>query len=198
MVYIEAAARRPQLVAAARTALAREGVARTSLRAVAAEAGVPLGTLQHVFPNKGLLLRAVIEDVVDEIAEVLKSSAQGDHGLEHAIRTALTTFWRALVESDWGLQVMQYELTVYSLRTEGQGELAQWQYERYADVVAEWCKSAAHQAGETCPVPFEQLARLMLAGMDGLILQYVCDQNPKRSREDLDVLIDTYVSLVRS
>ena len=72
MPYVEASVRRQQMVAAARTALSRDGVARTSLRAVASEAGVPLGTLQYVFPSKEQLLRAVIEDVVEEVATVLK------------------------------------------------------------------------------------------------------------------------------
>lgn len=42
-----------------------------SVRAVAKEAGVPLGNLQWVFPTKMDLYRALIEDVVDEIIEVL-------------------------------------------------------------------------------------------------------------------------------
>lgn len=195
MAYVEAAVRRPQLIAAARAALARDGVAKTSLRAVAAEAGVPLGTMQYVFPTKELLLRAVIEDVVDQIADVLKALADANHGLEHAIRTALTSFWNQLVEAHRGLQLMQYELTVYSLRSAGQEELARWQYERYADVIAEWCQLAASNAGESCRVPYGQLARVILAGMDGLILQHVCDPNQKRSKEDLETLIEMAVSL---
>lgn len=199
MVYVEASVRRSQLIAAARRALGRDGVAKTSLRAVAAEADVPLGTMQYVFPSKELLLRAVIEDVVDEIADVIKQSADAAHGLEHAIRTALTSFWTQLVDAQhWGHQVMQYELTVYSLRAAGQEELARWQYERYADVIAEWCQLAASTAGETCRVPFGQLARVILAGMDGLILQHVCDPNQARSRATLDALIETFVGLARS
>lgn len=198
MAHVDASLRRPQLIAAARTALARDGVSKTSLRAVAAEAGVPLGTLQYVFPTKELLLRAVIEDVVDEIARVLTSLTDAEHGLEHTIRTALTSFWCQLVESERGLQLMQYELTTYSLRNAGQEELARWQYERYADVIAEWCQMAASNAGETCRVPFGQLARVILAGMDGLILQHVCDPNETRSRQNLDALIETFVCLVRT
>ncbi|CAM2889235.1 TetR/AcrR family transcriptional regulator [Skermania piniformis] len=197
MAYIEAALRRPLLIAAARSAFAQEGVANTSLRAVATEAGVSLGTLQHVFPTKELLLRAVIEDVVDEIARVLESSVDPEHGLEHAIRTALTTFWQQLVETQRGLQLMQYELTVHALRAAGQDELARWQYERYADTIAGWCQRAAHAAGETCRIPFGRLARIILAGMDGLILQYVCDPNPQRAREDLDTLIEAFVGSTR-
>ena len=197
MAYVEASVRRGQLIAAARSALARDGVAKTSLRAVAAEAGVPLGTMQYVFPSKELLLRAVIEDVMDEIVEVLKAMADADHGLEHGIRTGLASFWEQLVEGDQGLQLMQYELTVYSLRTAGQEELARWQYERYANVIAEWCQLAANRAGESCSVPFGQLARVILAGMDGLILQYVCDPNRERARETLGVFIETVVGLAR-
>jgi AcrR family transcriptional regulator len=195
MVYVEATVRRPQIVEAARTALARDGVAKTSLRVVAAEAGVPLGTLQHVFPSKEQLLRAVIEDVVGEIAAVLSDTARRDRGLAHAIRQGLEGFWTQLVEGEVPLQTMQYELTTYALRTAGQEELARWQYERYASIVAEWCQAAAHSAGEACAVPFARLGRVIVASLDGLIIQYICDRNPERSREDLDAVISMVLGL---
>lgn len=183
------------MTAAARAVLARDGVARTSLRAVAAEAGVPLGTLQYAFSSKEKLLRAVIEDVVAEIAEVLRSSAVVDQGLAQAIRQGLEGFWTALVEDNIGLQLLQYDLTTYALRTAGQERLARWQYERYADVVAAWCQEAAHHAGERCAVPFDRLARLLVAGVDGLILQHACDPDPKRSREDLAAMAEMLIAV---
>jgi AcrR family transcriptional regulator len=197
MPYIEASVRRKQLVVAARSVLAREGVARTSLRAVAAEGGVSLGTLQYVFPSKELLLQAVIEDVVDEIAGVLKDSVQVEDGLEHAIRQGLTRFWSQLVAEQSNLQLMQYELTTYALRTPGQEHLARWQYEHYAAIVAQWCQEAAGNAGEVCAVPFAQLARVVVASVDGLILQHVCDPSPGRSRADLDAVIEMLIGLAR-
>ena len=195
MPYVDASVRRAQMIAAARTALARGGVAGTSLRAVAAEAGVPLGTLQYVFPSKEKLLQAVIEDVVDEIAEVLRGSAELDGGLAHAIREGVLGFWSSLVAGHRGLQLMQYELTTYALRAGGQEHLARWQYERYNRVVAEWCQTAAHRAGETCAVPFGRLARVIVAGLDGLILQYVCDPDESRSRADVEAMVDMVVAL---
>lgn len=195
VAHVEAAVRHRQLVAAARRALARDGVARTSLRAVAAEAGVPLGTMQYVFRSKEQLLRAVIEDVGGEIAQVLQEAAATDDGLEHAIRNGVTTFWSTLVVDQKELQLMQYELTTYALRTAGQESLARWQYERYIAVVAEWCQQAAHNAGESSAVPFNRLARIIVATIDGLILQHVCDPNEARSREDLDATIHMLISL---
>ena len=195
MVYLEAEVRRGQLVTAARAALARNGVAKTTLRAVAAEADVPLGTMQYVFPSKELLLRAVIEDVIEEIADLLRDSAELEDGLAHAIRAGLHTFWSRLVTGNTELQLMQYELTTYALRTSGQESLARWQYERYASVVAEWCQQAAHHANETCAIPFARLARLIVAGVDGLILQHVCDPNLSRSSEDLAAMAEMVVAV---
>jgi AcrR family transcriptional regulator len=195
MPYVEASVRSRQLVEAARRVLIRDGVGRLTMRAVAAEAGVLLGTVTYVFPSKEMLLRAVIEDVTAEIAEVLKSSVDTGRGLEHAIRHGLDQFWATLVEEQEGLQIIQYELVVYALRTRGLESMARWQYDRYARIVAAWCQEAASNAGETCAVPFDTLARVLVAAVDGLILQYVCDPDVTRSREDLQAVIEMLVSL---
>ncbi|WP_435200844.1 TetR/AcrR family transcriptional regulator [Janibacter sp. GS2] len=195
MAYVEAAVRRGQIVNAARVALTRDGVARTSMRAVAAEAGVPLGTLQYIFPSRELLLRAVIEDVVEEIAGVLESSAHLDDGLEQAIRLGLTRFWHLLVTDRPTLQLVQYELVTDALRTPGLESLAGWQYQRYVSIVATWCETAATLADEVCAVPFERLARVLVASVDGIILQHICDPDEVRSGECLDSVITMLVTL---
>ena len=195
MTYVEASVRSRQLVAAAQAVLIRDGVGRLTMRAVAAEAGVLLGTVTYVFPSKEMLLRAVIEDVVAGIAGVLKSSADTGRGLEHAIRDGVQRFWTTLVEDQEGLQIIQYELVIYALRTPGLESMARWQYDRYARIVAAWCQEAASNAGEVCAVPFDTLARVLVAAVDGIILQYVCDPDMTRSREDLHAVIDMVAGL---
>lgn len=193
MVYVEAAVRGRQIIAAARDVLVRDGVARTTIRAVADEAEIPLGTLQHVFPTKQKLLRAVIEDVVEEIAEVLRTSADLDSGLEHAIRQGVRGFWHTLVVGHKNLQLVQLELVVHALRTAGLEDLARWQYEQYVDVVADWCEQAAARAQETAAISYRSIARTAIAGMDGLIVQYVVDPDRARAEEDLDTLISMII-----
>lgn len=197
MVYVEASERTRQSVAAARAVMAREGVAGATVRAVAAEAGVPLGTLQYVFPTKELLLKAVIEDVVDEIAVLLTESLPTEGGLARAIREGIEAFWASLVTDQVQLQLMQGELLNYSLRKPGHERLAQWQYDRYRTVLAEWCERAATTAGETTGVPFDRLARVLLAGVDGLILQYVCEPDDDRARADLALVVDMVIDAAR-
>lgn len=194
MARVEPAVRSRQLIAAARDVLSRDGVANTPLRAVAAAGAVPLGTMQYVFPTRELLLRAVIEDVVTEIGEVFTTSAPTGEGLAHAIRNGLRAFWERLA-SNRNLQIMQYELTMYSLRTDGQEELARWQYSSYADVVAEWCAKEARAAGEVAAIPLPQLGRMIVACIDGLILQYVCDPDDERADRDLETMIEMLVGL---
>jgi AcrR family transcriptional regulator len=67
--------------------------------------------MQYVFRSKEQLLRSVIEDVVEEIAELLQQSAKLDDGLEHTIRQGMRDFWSQLVTGKPNLQLMQNELT---------------------------------------------------------------------------------------
>lgn len=193
MAYIKATEREGQIVAAAMRVLSDVGVAGTTLRGVAAEAGIPLGTLHYVFPSKDQLLRAVIAAVMDDVVDAVRADLQLDRGVAHALRRGVTNFWRTLVESDTGLQIMQYELAMYSVRSEGAGGLAQLQYERYTALVTEFCARAAQAAGERCAVDFESLGRLALALVDGLIVQYVTCPDSERARRDLDRAVDMVV-----
>lgn len=189
MVYVESAVRSRQIIAAARAVVARDGVAATTVRAVANEAAIPLGTLQYVFPTKQQLIRAVIEDLIEELGGTLRSSAPLDAGMEHALAEGVRRFWNDLVVSDEPIQVAQYELTTHALRTAGLEDLARRQYEGYVDAVAEWIQEAAARAGEESSIESRRLARLIVAGVDGLILQYVVDPDPDRGRADIEEMI---------
>lgn len=195
MAYIRAAERETQIVAAAIRVLGDVGVAGTTLRAVAAEAEVPLGTLHYVFPSRDLLLRAVIAAVIDDALTAVRAGLDVDRGVAHAMRTGVTSFWTKLVESDIGIQIMQYELELYSARSEGPGGLAQLQFEQYTSLITDVFERAAVAAGERCAVDYSTLARLSLAMVDGLILQFIASPDPARARRDLDRAVDMVVTL---
>ena len=193
MAYVKAAEREEQIVAAAITEFSEKGVPGTTLRAVAARAGIPLGTLHYVFPSKDQLLRAVIMAVIREISDALRAELEVDKGLEHALRHGVGSFWNKLVTSRVGLQIMQYELMTYSLRSDSDEGLAQLQYERYSALVTEFFERAAQAAGERCAVGFDTLGRIALAQVDGLILQYIAKPDLDRARRDLNHALDMLV-----
>ncbi|OBK27824.1 TetR family transcriptional regulator [Mycobacterium asiaticum] len=192
MAYVKAAEREEQIVAAARSVLAAAGVSATTLRAVAAEAEIPLGTLHYVFPTKEKMLRAVITAVIGEVVDTVGADLELDQGLEHAIRHGAIRFWDTLVQGDIGVQIMQYELAMYSARTQDSGGLALYQH--YTSLITELCERAASGAGERCAVDFDTLGRLCLAVVDGLIVQYVANPDPDRARRDLNRAIDMLVA----
>ncbi|MGB5797883.1 MAG: TetR/AcrR family transcriptional regulator [Mycolicibacter algericus] len=193
MAYVKATERERQIVAAAIRVLSESGVAGTTLRGVAAEAGIPLGTLHYVFPTKDQLLRAVIAKVIADVVDAVRADLPLDRGVAHALRQGVTNFWDRLVATDTGLQIMQYELAMYSARSEGPGGLATMQFERYAALVTEFCTQAAAAAGERCAIDFDSLGRLVLALVDGLIVQYVTSPDPDRARRDLDRAVEMVV-----
>jgi AcrR family transcriptional regulator len=188
MGYVKADIRRAQVIQAARRVLVSSGVGGLTMRRVASEAGISLGTLHYAFPSKELLLKSVIDDVGDEISTLLHSSINLEGGLEASIRNGIQNFWSALVFDNHDLQLMQYELSIYAIRTPDIHHLAQGQYEKYCSVVAEWCQSAANMAGESCAIGFAELARMIVAGVDGLILQYLSYADVERANADIETL----------
>jgi AcrR family transcriptional regulator len=194
VAYVRAPERRRQFVAAARAVLARDGVATTTLRAVAAEAQVSIGTLYYIFPAKEQMITAVLEDVREEVSAVFQAT-ETHAGLEHALRHGLENYWKQLVANDPNLALMRHELFAYALRNPGQEHLARWQIEGYTRIVAQWCQQAANTAGEICAVPFDTLARALVGAIMGTVLEYLSDQDQTRSQHDLQTLTEMLIHL---
>ena len=194
VAYVRAADRQEQVVAAAIRVLEAVGVAGTTMRAVAAEAGVPLGTLHYAFPSRDELLRAVITKVVDDTSAALREALDLEQGVEHALRQGVSTFWAMLLDGGTGVQVLQYELAMYSARSDA-GGLARLEFARYTDLLTELCAEAAAFAGEQTAVPADVLGRLVLGVVDGLVLQHIANPDPERSQRDLGHALDMLVAL---
>lgn len=188
--YVKSDERRVQLVQAARKVLDREGMAGTSLRAVAGEANVPIGTVYYVFPSKESLLKAVLEDSVRDMTSSLSAIAKSAPDFPTVMRKTVLGFWSHLMEHDPGEQIMQFELSIWALRTPGMEDVAKWQYQLYLDMLTRQWDRAARRTGVTLSVPSEQLARLLLAGVDGLLFQYLTLKDAERSLADAEALVD--------
>jgi hypothetical protein len=98
------------------------------------------------------------------------------------------SFW-ALVEADAGLQTMQYELTLGALRNGSGSGFARRQYEAYVAIAEDLFADVTARSGERCAVPLPDLARFLVAGLDGLILQNLTDPDAERSRSSVGLLV---------
>lgn len=183
------AQRRAAVVDAALAVMCRHGVTACSTRAVAAEAGVALATVQYAFRSKDELLRAVCERVLaDEMAAVARVPATGDPSV--AVRGALAAYW-ALVESDPDQHQVLYELTQHALRTPGLADVARAQYAAYRGAAAAVVEAVACRTGARWTGPAEDVARWVATALDGITLAWLVDRDGTAARRQLDLLADS-------
>ncbi|MEW6645037.1 MAG: TetR/AcrR family transcriptional regulator [Pseudomonadota bacterium] len=178
---------RAQIIEGALRALAQTGVLGTTTRKIAAEAGVRLATLHYHFDSKSALLVAVLESLIEQMAERMRQQRVAEGvDLDQCIEQMLHSTWR-VVQQTKTIQIVQYELTLYALR-EGAQWLAERQYEAYLRLYRDTLM-AARQPKPLSSATSTALARFILAGVDGLILQELAKPSTDRSRRGIDALI---------
>jgi AcrR family transcriptional regulator len=179
---------RAQIIQGALLALEKTGVIGTTTRRIAAEANVQLATLHYHFESKGALLVAVLEALVDDIAKRLREERlDAERDLDDRIEDLIRGTWRSIMRSK-ARQIVQYELTLYALREGAQG-LADQQYEAYLRLYRENLLSCRPDKQPLSSTGYTLLARFILAGIDGLILQELAKPNRARSGQAIEGLI---------
>jgi AcrR family transcriptional regulator len=149
--------------------MAREGLDRAATRRIADEAGAPQGIFHYVFRGKTELLEAVIGTVTQQVEQVLRDTVDPCKGLAAAISDAVQAFWQHVLADD-GLQLMQYELTIYCRRTPGLEWLADYQYARYIAATTEVLSAAAEHDTAPSAISLDQLTRFFGDGAGPLLL----------------------------
>ncbi len=187
---MSAEARREQFIGAAIEVMSARGLEHASTRAIATQAGAPQAAIHYAFRDKNELLAAVIMEVGARVERVLRAAVQPGKGLIAAVRDGLNAYWEHVVGDD-GLQLLQYELTIFSRRTPGCEWLAEAQYARYVAVVEEVFGAALAHDPDPPAIDLAALSRFMVAVVDGLIIQYQVDHDAVRSRAGLDLAIRT-------
>jgi AcrR family transcriptional regulator len=187
-------ARREEFVAAAIKVMARDGLDRATTRRIADEAGAAPGIFHYVFRDKTELLAAVIGAITEQVEQVLRDAVDPRKGLAAAIHDAAQVFWQHVLADD-GLQLMQYELTIYCRRTPGLEWLADWQYARYIAAVTEVLGAAAEHDAAPSAISLDQLTRFLVAAVDGLVIQYAVHHDAEQSQHDISNVITAAMAL---
>ncbi|MBC2900244.1 TetR/AcrR family transcriptional regulator [Streptomyces cupreus] len=172
MARMPSAERRQQLTEAAIRAMARDGVARTTTRSIAAEAGVSLSVFHYCFDSKQALIESVITTITDHYVTLVKDALRPRATLQETIRAGLQAYWDH-VRAHPDEHMLTYELTQYALRQPGFEHLARRQHELYRDTFAELIEELRPAMGLRLRVPVPVLARYLAAMTDGLTLNYL-------------------------
>ena len=129
-----------------------------------------------------------------QVEQVLRDAVDPTRGLAAAIHDGLYAFWEHVVSDD-GLQLMQYELTIFCRRTEGFEWLAEWQYARYGSAALEVFQAAADQEPGPLDLDMTDLTNFLVAAIDGLVIQYEVTHDTQRCERDLHNIIRAAILL---
>jgi TetR/AcrR family transcriptional regulator, regulator of biofilm formation and stress response len=164
--------RREALIDATIRVVAERGLRGFTYRAVAAEAGVTHGLVQHYFGT----LESLLEEALTVSFERDRAEAPPDmsHGLDEVV-----AHLPAHIDATRAQQAFQYEILIESLRRE---ELAPHLRRLYTDYVG-----AMRQRLVRAGLPDDPaLARAVFAAVDGLVLQRLFFADREEMEESLE------------
>lgn len=179
MARMDPMARRARIVDAARTVALRQGLARTTVRDIAAEMGSSSGLLHHYVDSMDGLLAEVFELVAREGLQTTRAAVEASHSPRQALTAFLSTSLRPghgtafqLWLDAWAEAARRPELAATSRRLN-----IEWQR-----VLAEVIEAGVASGDFRCADP-ESAAWRLLSLLDGLVLQMVAHDIPFGSDE---------------
>ncbi|MEU9343408.1 TetR/AcrR family transcriptional regulator [Streptomyces sp. NPDC048278] len=195
MARMPSAQRREQLTEAAIRTMARDGVAKATTRAIAAEAGVSLSVFHYCFESKQALIESVITTLTDHSVTVVREALRPRATLEETVRAGFAAYW-AHVRDRPDEHMLTYELTQYALREPGFEHLARRQYELYGTAYTELIEHLRGSSDLRLRVSVSVLARYLAAVTDGLTLNYLVLGDESAWNDILDTVTAHIAGLV--
>jgi len=174
MSRMPVAARRVQLIEAALRVASRDGIDAATVRAVAAEAGVSLGVVHYCFLDKDELLRAVAVAITTQNLATAIGEVSRGADLPTVLDRAIDGLWSSIT-ANRGAQLLSYELTTSSLRHAELSSVAIEQYNESWAAVEGFLDRIEREAQVSWAVPRGDLARAVVALVDGYVLAWLVD-----------------------
>lgn len=182
---IHEAARRTQILRAARTCIVAMGYERVTVRDVARTAGVSTGTIVHYFGDKDTMLEAALLDKVQDTGIAFRAALTGAQSAWERLERLVTA---SLPQSDEVRDEWRLWLTFWGevTRNERLRAVSEKQHRRWtrflARIIAE-----GRASGEFAAVDPQATATQLAALIDGLAIQATL-QNPALGPEQMRLL----------
>ncbi|MDV7242301.1 MULTISPECIES: TetR/AcrR family transcriptional regulator [Rhodococcus] len=201
--------RRAQILEAALTIAAEQGVAALTMRPLAEAAGVSLGVLHYHFDDKDTLLTHLGETQILQVNDGMRvvfgqytqPGLTGIPALADLLRAGIRGLW-PIIEATPNHQLLTYEITAHALRQRSAGNvsagaIAEQQYRTLDVETVAFLDLCAKRAGVTWITPVEQVARFVLAFMNGLVLRWLVDGDSDAALSALDDLVQILTTKAR-
>jgi len=171
--------------------IARDGIEQATVRNIAAEANINPAAISYAFSGKDELMMSLHFALQADVNAVITKAVTTCSTIEDAIaKMAKAYFDYTLQYPD--RQRAHLELTLAALARADSKEIARMQYEGYikqlVDVFVEL------DGGTISRSEISTIARMALAMMDGLILQYLSTRNLSACKKTLNLGINLLVN----
>ncbi len=171
--HIPVEQRRRQLVEAAMEVMRREGAWALTTRAVAAQAGVPLGVVHYAFASKDALIGAVFNADAESATAVIGRSIEAGANGEQILRRAIDEYAQALVARPRHDLVIQ-ELALMSARDATLEPLGRRAVEDFRAELVRLLTRVAEVDDAAWDTRVEVLAESLFGSLVGLSQNWLC------------------------
>lgn len=163
---------REQIVRAAAESLLENGYASTTVRSIAARAGVAIGNLQHYFPTKSELLVEAWRYLTARSTEELRTALNQLTDPLWVLEVGVASIWDSLRRLG-DIQLAAFDLMLQAPRREGLREYVPELFARYREIIEEQLDRFERDGRIRLTVQREVLVPLVLNTVLGFGLYYV-------------------------
>jgi AcrR family transcriptional regulator len=163
---------REQIVRAAAESLLENGYASTSVRSIAARAGVAIGNLQHYFPTKSQLLVEAWRYLTARSTEELRTALNQLTDPLWVLEVGVASIWDSLRRLG-DIQLAAFDLMLQAPRRQGLREYVPELFARYREIIEEQLDRFERDGRIRLTVEREVLVPLVLNTVLGFGLYYV-------------------------
>jgi len=185
--YISAVDRKEQLINATIAVLQKSGLELVTTRSIAAEAKAPLASIHYTFGSLDDLVLAAFERLIDEVSFLVADGLDVNAGYGPCIIGIMKRVSDLLEDDRYGVLLRDLNPT-----GDRRVEILEEKYYRLAQDLID---SIADAVGHEPAIPRPQLARMTMAAIDGVVLQFAASNDIQTACSDLAqfglVLADT-------
>jgi len=177
---------RDRILTSARDRLLKHGYAATTMRSIAAEAGISTSNLYVYFPSKLALLFAIYDPWLRNRLDELEETCAAMDDPRARLRVIITTLWETIPAEDGGFGNTFVEGLAVSGREGGYSrELLLWAEDKISALIASCLDAERTNAfGDTA------LAHILFMAFDGFAVNYTLIGRSRRLDRCIDVMVE--------
>lgn len=163
------------------------GLPRASIPAISAAAGLADGEFGQFYASVDAVFLDVAGTLIGRHIQNVDATMSRRRSLTESMRLALFACWE-IVENCFDEHQAVKHMTLAGLRTQTPGTESRLLYDEFLSACEDRLTEIERIHSITWELPVRQLARLMLATLDGLVLDYLASRDSAGAHKLLEVL----------